>query len=118
MIDASVEKSTAVYIPKYVNGKIDKLTVTVTEVKKHLEDQDVTLEEIQTEQSRVRVSLANQETSTAPLIDSRKTVLNVGRFIIWLGAIFGAVVALVLFLGYILKIVRCEIICSATTLQQ
>lgn len=76
-------------VNKYVNGKIDKL-------KSHLEMQDHMLTDIKDEQGKVREELAKVQARTDPLVESRKTVLNVGRFLIWLGAVVGASTTIIL----------------------
>lgn len=60
-----------------VNGKIDG-------IKKHLEDQDSVLSDITQE-------LQLLKTNTQPVIDIRRTVIDVARFITWLAAVIIAV---------------------------
>ncbi len=98
MIDKSVEKSISIYVPQYVNGKID-------DIKKHLGDQDTKLNTIIAEQGKVKMALNIAETVTNPLIKIRQFwtiifsgVLTLTGFIKGLSAIIIAVAAvLVLF---------------------
>lgn len=90
-MEPAIEKG----IEKYVNGHL-------REIKAHLERQDGeiatqnnSLGKIQEEQTKVRANLEAMQTATNPLIDSRRTVINVGRFVIWIGAISGASAAII-----------------------
>lgn len=82
-------------INKYVNGHLK-------DVKKHLGEQDKTLLNIQLEQSRVAEELKKVKLITDPALESRLTIVNLGRFVvwvgkglIWLGAISGATAAII-----------------------
>lgn len=97
MIDSSVEKSTAVYIPKYVNGHL-------VEIKKTLAQQDKVLNSIVDEQSKVKTALGIAETITNPILKFKQFfgiifsgIVSLGGFIKGLGALIltvGAVLAL------------------------
>lgn len=78
-------------IKTVVNGKIDKLQI-------HMGEQDLKLDDITREQVRVKEELKRITTDTNPLVDIRKTALNIGKFLMWIcGIILGVAGALKIF---------------------
>jgi len=88
MIDKSVEKYTAIYIPKYVNGHL-------VDIKKTLSAQDAMLNSISTEQAKVKMALNLAETITNPLLKAKQ---------FW-GAFFGGIISFAGFLKYLIALV-------------
>ncbi len=72
-------------VKETVNGKIDKIQV-------QMNGQDAILKTIQQDISKLKID-------TNPLIDDRKTVTNLGKFIIWVGGI-------ILMVAAILKLIK------------
>lgn len=68
-----VEKELEPVIDKLVNGKINKLLVMQ-------EGQNKILTEIQEQIKTIK-------TDTTPLIDDRKVITGLGRFVLWIGGI-------------------------------
>lgn len=90
-MEPAIEKG----IEKYVNGHLREIKAHLEKQDKVIEVQNTSLVKIQEEQTKVRQNLEIVQTATNPLIDSRKTVINVGRFVIWIGAISGASAAII-----------------------
>lgn len=80
-IEPAVERS----IEKYVNGHL-------REIKTHLGQQDIKLEAI--------------EKKIQPVLENRQTVLNVGRFVIWMGALAGASSAIIWLTNWLVEKIR------------
>jgi len=79
-------------IKKTVNGKID-------DIKAHLENQDDVLNEIRDEQARVKIELSRLKIETDPIIDGKKAISGLGKFIMWMGGI-------ILIVAGVLKLVK------------
>ncbi len=78
-----MDNAIEVAVKKHVNGNI-------RDIKFQLEAQDKVLEEIKTEQTRVRTELTTFNAfriDALPLLDDRKVITLLGKFVLWLGAI-------------------------------
>ena len=67
-------------IKKYVNGHM-------RDIKEHLEAQDDILADLKTNIEIVKTEQIRLKNDTDPIIDSKKTITNVGKFIMWIGGI-------------------------------
>lgn len=71
-------------IEKHINGQL-------RDIKKTLEVQNETLDEIKEEQIRVKEEVVKLKSDTDPIVDVKKSLTTMGKMILWLGGIAAAI---------------------------